>query len=107
MKPKPMPAHLLVRILPDPKLKSGIILDTKTVKSIDPFCKAIVVERGSPTPQYPMTEFMRGGQEVIQIPRNTGTKLDIDGIEHRFVHVSEVIGVFTTKTNLDADYDTV
>ena len=104
MKIKPLPAHLLVSPLPDPKPAGGIILDVKTVRSINPYCKALVRDKGSPTRNYPMTEFIRDGQEIVLMPRSAGTAITIDGIPNRIVHVSEIIGLWSTRENLEVDY---
>lgn len=104
-RPKPKPAYLLVRVLPDPKPASGIILDVKTVRSLNPHIECIVVETGSPTQNWPMTEFVRGGQERVIMPRSAGVKLDWEGNEHRFIHVSEVIGTVNTKEYIELSPD--
>lgn len=104
-RPKPKPAHLLVRILPDPKPASGIILDVKTVRSLNPHIEGIVVETGSPTPNWPMNEFVRGGQERVLIPRGAGVHFDWENNPHRFVHVSEVIGTVNTKEYIELPSD--
>jgi co-chaperonin GroES (HSP10) len=102
---KPRPAHLLVIPQPDPKPSSGIILDVKTVRSINPNIKALVKEKGGPTPNYPMTEFVRNGQELVLIPRGAGTEVERDGVKMLIVHVSEVIGFWPTKENKECDYE--
>lgn len=98
-----MPATLLVLPIPDEKLPGGIILAGKTTQSINPYCKALVVDKGSATSNYPMTEFVRYGKEIILMPRSAGTVIVADGVAHKVVHVSEVIGYWCTKENLEED----
>lgn len=86
-----MPAYLLVLPLTEAETKTGLILDVKTVRSINPNTKAIVKGVGSPTKNYPMNEFTRDGNEMVLIPRGAGTEVERDGDKLRLVHVSEVI----------------
>lgn len=95
-----MPGHVLVRILPDPKLKSGLILPPSAISRMSPFVTGVVAAVGASTPKTPVLEIKRGGAEKVLVPRGIGTYIEIDGHEHRFVHVNEIIMVVPTKENL-------
>ena len=95
-----MPGYVLLRIQPDPKPAAGLILPDKVQTRLNPNVMGVVVASGSPTKKWPMTEIKRGGVEKVIVQRGIGTRIDIDGHEHRFVHISEVIMVIPTKENL-------
>ena len=96
MIPRPAAGHLLVNPCKDEETtKGGIILDVKTVKTLSPYIRAVVVKRGAGTRNYPMSEFRHNetnGKEIVLIPRSAGTVLEIDGTKYRIIHSSEVIG---------------
>ena len=100
MKPKPMPGYVLLRIQPDPKPQSGIILPDRVTSKLNPNVIGIVAAIGAPTHKWTMQEVKRGGVEKVIVQRGIGTRIDIDGHEHRFVHISELIMVIPTKENL-------
>jgi co-chaperonin GroES (HSP10) len=98
----PAAGHLLVLPCVEEETKSGIILDVKTVKALNPYIRSVVVERGASTPKRPMLEFrhnISNGKEVVLMPRNAGTVYEYDGIKYRIVNVDDIIGFWTNLEN--------
>jgi co-chaperonin GroES (HSP10) len=94
---QPAPGYLLVLPIKDEEKRGGIILDIKTVKSLSPYCRGCVQAKGSPTKNYPMTEFFVNGKELVMYPRSSGTEIEKDGVKYRLIHVSDILWVWDTK----------
>ena len=99
MKIQPAPGHVLILPIPDEERKGSIILDVKTVRSLNPYVRGVVMCKGSPTKHYDLKEFKQNAKEIVMYPRSAGTEVDFDGVKYRIVHASEILLYWETLEN--------
>lgn len=101
MKVTPLAAHVKILPIPDESEKKhgGIILANKTVRALEPYIRGAVVEKGNPTPNYPMHELSSNAKPIVKYPRGKGTEVEEDGVKYTILHVSEILWVENTSEN--------